>query len=87
MQRRGFLAYGVRGDIAPLLVGRPCWTRLNSFVLTPDSPASQPVTDAVIVTGYLLRYEPSKTALALSRPVPQAFPGALPLNALYPVPR
>lgn len=51
--QQGFLPFWLRLDVAVLLVGVPCWTRLNSFVLTPDAPITQPVTDAVIVLGYL----------------------------------
>lgn len=53
MMRQGYLPLGHRLDVAVLLVARPWWTRLNLFALQPDAPRLQPLTEAVLVTGYL----------------------------------
>lgn len=55
MQRRGYLAYGVRRDIAPLLVCVPHWTRLNIYAERPGDRPHKPVTEAVIAYSYFLR--------------------------------
>lgn len=53
---------GPRLEVAVLGVSRPRWTRLNIYAETPDSPASQPLTDTILALRRLFGPAPLKPA-------------------------